>query len=253
MRLPQVVAALGLGAPVTTALVTTALLTTALGGAALPAAAGGVSITSYGHSAMLIQGGGASVLLNPFKAVACAAGLKEPRLRADVILTSSRLADEGAPVATGKYLQNPGSYQLAGLKFDGISAPHDRLGGRRFGMSTLWRWRQGGLEFAHLGGTAGRLSPEDRVLLGRPDVLFIAVGGGAKAYSGPEAAEVVRELQPRRVIPVQYQSGKPLQACDLTSAEPFLKAMAGTAVKRPGRSLSLTSPLPDAMVIELMR
>ena len=56
---------------------------------------------------------------------------------------------------------------------------------------------------------AGRLSPEDRVLLGRPDVLFIAVGGGAKAYSGPEAAEVVRELQPRRVIPVQYQSGKP--------------------------------------------
>jgi hypothetical protein len=55
------------------------------------------------------------------------------------------------------------------------------------------------------------------------------------------------------VIPVQYQSGKPLQACDLTSAEPFLKAMAGTAVKRPGPSLSLTSPLPDAMVIELMR
>ena len=83
--------------------------------------------------------------------------------------------------------------------------------------------------------------------------LFIAVGGGAKAYSGPEAAEVVRELQPRRVIPVQYQSGKPLQACDLTSAEPFLKAMAGTAVKRPGPSLSLTSPLSDAMVIELMR
>ena len=41
MRLPSVVAALGLGAPVTTA-----LLTTALGGAALPAAAGGVKITS---------------------------------------------------------------------------------------------------------------------------------------------------------------------------------------------------------------
>jgi hypothetical protein len=29
--------------------------------------------------------------------------------------------------------------------------------------------------------------------------------------------------------------------------------MAGTAVKRPGPNLSLTSPLPDAMVIELMR
>jgi L-ascorbate metabolism protein UlaG (beta-lactamase superfamily) len=201
---------------------------------------------------MLIQGGGASVLLNPFKAVACAAGLKEPRLRADVILTSSRLADEGAPVATGKYLQNPGSYQLAGLKFDGISAPHDRLGGRRFGMSTLWRWRQGGLEFAHLGGTAGRLSPSDRVLLGRPDVLVIGVGGGAKVYSGSEAAQVVRELQPRRVIPVQY-GGKAAAGCYQSGVQPFLDAMAGTTVNRPGRSLSLSPPLGESTAIELLR
>ena len=41
-----------------------------------PALAGsGVTITSYGHSALLISGGGARVLVNPFKAVACAAGL----------------------------------------------------------------------------------------------------------------------------------------------------------------------------------
>jgi hypothetical protein len=48
------------------------------GGAAL--AAGGVTITSYGHSALLISGGGKTVLVNPFKAVACAAGLSEPRV-----------------------------------------------------------------------------------------------------------------------------------------------------------------------------
>ena len=44
----------------------------------------GVTITSYGHSALLIQGGGASVLLNPFKAVGCAAGLAEPQVSAKV-------------------------------------------------------------------------------------------------------------------------------------------------------------------------
>ena len=36
--------------------------------------AGGVSISSYGQRALLIQGGGQSVLLNPYKAVGCAAG-----------------------------------------------------------------------------------------------------------------------------------------------------------------------------------
>ena len=217
-------------------------------------AAGGVTITSYGHSALLIRGGGKTVLINPFQAVACASGLAEPRVSADVILASSTLKDEGANVARGRLLVNPGSYRIGGLSIEGIAAPHDRVGGRRFGQATLWRWKQGGLEIAHLGGTAASLGPSDRVLLGRPDVLIIGVGGGAKVYDGSEAAEVVRELQPRRVIPVQYVSGrKPPKDCDQGGVEPFLKAMAGTKVNRPGTNLSLPGKVGDSLVIEVMR
>jgi L-ascorbate metabolism protein UlaG (beta-lactamase superfamily) len=226
----------------------------ALSHSVLPAGAEtGVRITSYGHSALLIQGGGATVLLNPFKAVGCAAGLPEPRVSANVILASSRLLDEGAPVASGRLLSSPGSYRVAGLKIEGLSAPHDRFGGRRFGQSTLWRWKQGGLEFAHLGGTAAELSPEDRVLLGKPDVLIIGVGGGAKVYNGAEAAAVVRDLAPRRVIPVQYVSGKAPKDCDQSGVDPFLQAMAGTPVKRVGRVLSLPAKLSEGTQIEVMR
>jgi L-ascorbate metabolism protein UlaG (beta-lactamase superfamily) len=213
----------------------------------------GVTITSYGHSALLVQGGGASVLLNPFKAVGCAAGLTPPRPAANVVLVSSRLADEGAPGAGGRYLVSPGSYRIAGLSIEGIAAPHDRVGGRRFGQATLWRWKQGGLEIAHLGGTAAELLPADRVLLGRPDVLIIGVGGGAKVYDGPEAAAVVKELAPRRVIPVQYVNGKPPKDCDQGSVEPFLKAMAGTPVKRAGSSISLPAKLSDGTQILVLR
>ena len=45
----------------------------------IPAQAAGVSITNYGHSALLIRGGGQSVMVNPFRAVGCAKGLAEPR------------------------------------------------------------------------------------------------------------------------------------------------------------------------------
>jgi L-ascorbate metabolism protein UlaG (beta-lactamase superfamily) len=230
--------------------------TLAAAAVALPLAASantGVTITSYGHSALLIQGGGAKVLVNPFKAVACASGLAEPRVSANVILASSLLLDEGAPVAKGKFLSQPGSYRLAGLKIEGISAPHDRFGGRRFGQATLWRWNQGGLSFAHLGGTAAKLSPEDRVLLGKPDVLIVGVGGGAKVYDGAEAAAVVRELAPKRVIPVQYVSGKTPANCDQSSVEPFLEAMKGTSVKRVGRVLSLPGKLGEGTQIDVMR
>jgi L-ascorbate metabolism protein UlaG (beta-lactamase superfamily) len=221
-----------------------------------PAMAGsGVSITSFGHSALLVQGGGASVLVNPFKAVGCAAGLAEPRVSANVVLASSRLLDEGAPVASGKFLVNPGSYRVGGLKFEGISGVHDRVGGRRFGNATLWRWEQGGLSFAHLGGTAAQLGPSDKVLLGRPDVLILGVGGGAKVYDGREAAEIVRELRPRVVIPVQYVSGKTTpKDCDQGSVQPFLDAMAGTPVQRRGSRITLPGKLSgEGTVIEVMR
>jgi len=79
------------------------------------------------------------------------------------------------------------------------------------------------------------------------------VGGGAKVYDGTEAAAVVRQLAPRRVIPVQYVSGPTPKTCDQTSVEPFLKAMAGTPVKRVGRVLSLPAKLGNGLQIDVMR
>ncbi len=232
------------------ALAATALLSTL----AIPAArAAGVTITSYGHSALLINGGGRSVLVNPFKAVGCAKGLREPRVNATVTLASSELPDEGARIGGGTYLVKPGSYRVGGLNLEGFSAPHDRVGGRRFGNATIWRWQQGGLSFAHLGGSAAPLSGEDKVLLGRPDVLIIGVGGGGKVYDGKEAAEVVRQLNPRRVIPVQYVSGDAPQGCDQGGVQPFLDAMGGTEVRRVGTTLSLPGTLGDNTVIDVMR
>ena len=217
------------------------------------ALAGGVSITSYGHSALLIKGGGKSVLLNPFHAVGCATGLTEPRVSADVILASSELADEGARIAKGKFLVQPGSYRIGSLKVEGFASPHDRLGGRRFGQATLWRWQQGGLDFAHLGGAAANISGEQRVLLGRPDVLIIGVGGGSKVYNGKQAAEVVKQLNPRRVIPVQYVTGEAPSGCDQSGVQPFLDAMGGTTVRRVGSTMSLPGTLTENTVIDVMR
>ena len=101
-------------------------------------AGGGVSISSYGQRALLIQGGGQSVLLNPYKAVGCAAGLPEPRLTAGVVLANSELADEGARgIASGRFLVTPGSYKVGGLNLEGFASPHDRIEGRRFGNATI--------------------------------------------------------------------------------------------------------------------
>ena len=217
-------------------------------------AGGGVSISSYGQRALLIQGGGQSVLLNPYRAVGCAAGLPEPRVNAGVVLASSELADEGArDVAGGRFLVQPGSYRIGGLELEGFASPHDRIEGRRFGKATIWRWQQGGLNFAHVGATAGPITGADKVLLGNPDVLIIGVGGGSKIYDGDEAADLVKQLNPRRVIPVQYVNGDAPAGCDQGGVQPFLDAMGGTAVRRVGRSQTLPGNLDDTTVITVMQ
>ena len=53
-------------------------------------------LKSFGHSQFLIKGNGKSILINPFKAVGCASQLRESlNIEKDLILASSRLADEG--------------------------------------------------------------------------------------------------------------------------------------------------------------
>ena len=219
-----------------------------------PMLAESLEIKNFGHSSILIRGKDQSVLLNPFRAVGCASGLVEQNISADIILASSLLPDEGAKTAKGLFMVKPGSYRINGLRFEGFSSPHDRVGGRRFGMSTIWRWKQNGLTFAHLGGAASPLTIEDRLLLGNPDVLFIAVGGGAKVFDAKEAANVVEVLKPKIVIPVQYQrKGKDkIPSCDQQGVEPFLQVMKDYKVRKIGKKYTLKKQISKNQSIYLM-
>ena len=221
---------------------------------ASPMLADSLEIKNFGHSSILIRGKDHSVLLNPFRAVGCASGLQEQNISADIILASSLLPDEGAKTAKGLFMVNPGSYRVKGLIFEGFSSPHDRIGGRRFGMSTLWRWKQNGLTFAHLGGAASPLTIKDRLLIGKPDVLFIAVGGGAKVYDAKEAANVVEVLKPKIVIPVQYQQkGKENPpSCYQQGVEPFLEVMKDYKVRKIGKKYTLKKQISKNQFIFLM-
>ena len=90
------------------------------------------------------------------------------------------------------------------------------------------------------------------MLLGNPDVLIIGVGGGSKIYNSEEAA-AVKQLNPKRVIPVQYVNDDALEGCDQEGVQPFLDAMGGTAVRRVGRSQTLPGNLDDTTVITVMQ
>ena len=209
--------------------------------------AGNLVLKSLGHGSFLIKGRENSILLNPFKAVGCASEFDEPNSNnADFILASSKLADEGHNPKDKLMFVDPGIYQFENILLNGISVPHDRVNGRRFGMATVWSWEQNNLKLVHMGGAAGEIDISSQIILSRPDILFISVGGGLKSYDGKEAAEVVKILKPSIVVPVHFLRGKNrIEDCNFTNADLFLQNMTDFKVKYLGKSFSINSKKID--------
>ena len=195
-----------------------------------------VTITYLGHTCFLFAGSGLRVLVNPFRPIGCTAKYPSPKVPADLVLISSFLLDEGAVeevAGNPRIITKSGDYKIQNIRFQGITTPHDKEGGRRFGNNIVWGWNQGGVRILHLGGAAAPIGVEEKILMGRPDVLLIPVGGGAKSYNPEEAKQAINVLNPRVVIPTQYRTkAADENACDLVGVDEFLKLASGMGIKR---------------------
>jgi len=202
-----------------------------------------LSIKWLGHTSFLFTGGGKRVLVNPFQNLGCTSGYRSSKVAADLVLVSSLLLDEGGVEGlpgNPKLIYEPGAYQVDNLKLQGISISKDREGGRRFGTNVAWRWTQGGINVLHLGGAAAPIEIEQKILMGRPDVVLVPVGGGAKAYTPTEAKQAIQVLNPKLVIPTHYrtQAADP-DKCDIVAVDEFLALVDGMPIRRVGDTLTV--------------
>lgn len=222
------------------------------------AQSGGISVQWLGHTCFLFTGGGAKILVNPFRTIGCTAKYRQPKVTADLVLISSQLLDEGAVddlPGNPKLVFAPGAYEFKKINLQGIAIDHDRKGGKQFGINTAWKWNQGGVNILHLGGAAAPISIEQKILMGRPDVLFVPVGGSAKAYNAEEAKQAIAILNPRLVIPTHYRTAAAdPQNCDIAPLDDFLSLMQGTTVRRSNNDSINIQPgnLPDSTVIQVL-
>ena len=218
---------------------------------------GSLSIQWLGHSCFLFTGGGTKILVNPFRPAGCTARYRPPKVSADLVLISSQLLDEGVVEnlpGNPKLIYEPGAYEFKGIKFQGIAIDHDRKGGRQFGINTAWLWTQAKTSILHLGGAAAPISIEQKILIGRPDVALVPVGGGAKAYNAQEAKQAIQVINPKLIIPTQYRTQAADNAtCDISTLDGFLSLMQGVTVRRSSSDTITISPgsLPEKSEIEV--
>ncbi len=190
----------------------------------------GLSVQWLGHTCFLFTGSDRTVLVNPFRPIGCTQGYRPPKANPDFVLITSRLLDEGVTESlTGnfKLLFEPGLYQFLGKQLNGIGMEKDRgTGGRKLSPNIAWRWVQGGIDILHLGGVASPITLEQKILMVRPDLLLLPVGGGVKSYNPEEAKQVFLTLNPKMVIPMHYRTqAADANTCDLVAVNEFLGLM----------------------------
>lgn len=153
-----------------------------------------------GANGVIISSKKASIVVDPKLSVA---GLKDLNVKEAVELaTEARLAinsDDAKLVIEG-----PGEYGIADFDIRGVAAQRHLDAETDPKISTIYRIETGDIRAAVIGNIYEKLSEDQLEEIGIVDVLVIPVGGGGYTLDATGAATIVRQIDPKVVIPVHY-------------------------------------------------
>ena len=208
-----------------------------------------MEITWLGHSCFRIRGSRTTIITDPYPPD-LGYSLGKPTARI-VTVSHQHLGHSYVQGVGGepRLVTSPGEYEIGGVLIMGIATFHDREKGKKRGKNTVYLIEADEISVCHLGDLGHVLTTEQVEELDNVDVLLLPVGG-VSTLNASMAVEVVRQLEPRVVIPMHYKTEALTQ--ELEPVERFLKEMGvEQVVSRPKLTLSRTS-LPVSTQVFLL-
>ncbi len=207
-----------------------------------------MDVTWLGHGCFRLRGRGAAVVTDPYPP---AIGLKLPRLDADLVTVSHEHENHNYTqiVREAYEIRGPGEYEVAGVSVIGVPSFHDSDKGATHGRNTIYLIEIDDVRICHLGDLGSALDDAEAEAISAADVLLVPVGGRT-VINAAQAAQVVRQLEPRFVVPMHYAI--PGLKLELDTLDRFLKEMAVTAAEaQPKLSVQASSGEYETKVIVL--
>ena len=207
-----------------------------------------MDITWLGHSCFRIKVKEVSLVTDPYDATL---GYSWPKSAANIVTIThvhpghgNVAGVEGNP----RVVNRPGESEIKNVFIIGFPSFHDAAQGANRGRNTIYLMEMEDLRLCHLGDIGHTPSPKQIEELSGIDVLFAPVGG-VSTIDAKTAAEIVRLLNPKIVIPMHYQT-------DVTSwLEPLEKFTTGMGLREvvPQPKLTVTKPTvpPETRVVIL--
>jgi L-ascorbate metabolism protein UlaG (beta-lactamase superfamily) len=208
-----------------------------------------VDITWLGHSCFRIKGNQAVVITDPFPPDL---GYTLGKQTANIVTVSHQHPSHSCVDDIGgdpRIISGPGEYEISGVLIIGIATFHDSVQGQTRGKNTVYLMEIDGISICHLGDLGHVLSSEQVEEIGDIDVLLLPVGG-VSTINAAMAAEVIRQVEPKAVIPMHYKT--PSLKRELDPVDDFLREMGvGQIEPRSKLSVSRTNLPPSTQVFLL--
>ena len=180
-------------------------------------------------------------------------GLKDLKTKDMVeIATEARFAlnDDEAKIA----IEGPGDYEVGDFSIHGVRATRHLDTEADEPISTMYRIEIGDVRIAVIGNIAPKLHEDQQEELGIIDVLIIPVGGGGYTLDATSAATVVRQIDPKVVIPVHYADSGLKYEVPQDTLETFTKELAApvedAGSKYKVKSSSAIPPVLTVMTLD---
>jgi L-ascorbate metabolism protein UlaG (beta-lactamase superfamily) len=216
-----------------------------------------VSLQWFGHSCFYIYTpGGKAVVTDPFDPKVT--GLPAAGTGAHLVTISTNDPEHDYPAAVhpfrGEDLQviHDGEKRVGDLHVKAVPLNRDSAGGSREGKTNAYVIEAGTIRIAHLGDVGGPLSDAQVKALGRIDILLVPVGG--EGLGPREAVAVVKQVNPKIVIPMAYRMPDAAPMAKLRTVEDFVAASPFARTEISSDVVMISKPeLPESTEIYTLR
>ena len=177
----------------------------------------------FGHACFRIRAREATIVTDP---VPRSLGYRVEKQRADIVtLSHDHPGHTATEIISGEFkmVHGPGEYEMNEVFITGIRTYHDNKQGAELGYNTAYLIEVENMTICHLGDLGHSLTAEQVEALTSVDILILPIGGG-NVLDAEQASEVVGQIEPKMVIPMQYRT--PYGDNDRQGLERFLKEMA---------------------------
>lgn len=149
----------------------------------------------------------------------------------------------------GFIVEGPGEYEFSDSSVKGISAqPHTGTSGDK--SATMYRVIVADITILITGHIDSKLSESQLEEIGTVDILIVPVGGSGYTSDAVSAANIVRFIEPKLVIPVHYNDGLKYEVPQ-QPLEDFVKELS-VQVEEPLEKYKFKS-LPEQLTIQPLK